>query len=168
MIERIVIQKQKEILSQEDIRNRIEIAYTELIEKDQYLLEVDANERSITHRLAIYLEELFPKYDVDCEYNRNGIDPKKLNRLKKPIYSDDTFGTTVYPDVIIHHRGKKENLIVIEAKKTTSGDNSDKEKLRIYKKELLYKFAYFVRLPVGKKFKNDKSFSVQSFIEEIY
>lgn len=38
----------------------------------------------------------------------------------------------------------------------------------MYKKELHYKFAYFVRFPVGEGFKNNKNFSIQSFIEEIY
>jgi len=168
MVERITIQKQKENLSREDVLNRMEIAYKKLIEKDSYLLEVDANERSITHRLAIHLEELFPGYDVDCEYNRDGIDSKKLKEFKEKVESDYNNETNVYPDIIVHHRGEKENLIVIEAKKTSSSDFLDKEKLEIYKKELLYQFAYFVRFPIGKEFKNDKSFSVQSFIEEIY
>jgi len=107
MVERNVIQREKENLSIEEVYNRIKIAYKNFIKKDQYLLEVDANERSITHRLAIYLEALFPEYDVDCEYNRNGIDPKILNDFKKKIDSDDTCGTTVYPDIIIHLEEKK-------------------------------------------------------------
>jgi len=167
MVKKIIIQKKKEIISKEDIRNRIEIAYKKLIDKDSYLLKIDANERSITHRLAIYLEEVFWEYDVDCEYNRDGLDPKKLINYKKKIYSDDTNGATVFPDIIIHNRGKRGNLIVIEAKKASSNDNSDKEKLAIYKKELFYKYAYFVRFPVCENYKNDESFSVQKFIEEI-
>jgi hypothetical protein len=173
MVKKIIIQKKKEIISKEDIRNRIEIAYKKLIDKDSYLLKIDANERSITHRLAIYLEEVFWEYDVDCEYNRDGLDPKKLINYKKKIYSDDTNGTTVYPDIIIHHRGrgKKYNFIVIEAKKYFKIDNSktykaDKEKLGAYKKDLSYKYAYFVKFPVGKNFKDDKCSSIEEFIEE--
>lgn len=85
MVERIVIKKQKENFSKEEICNRIEIVYTELIKKDRYLLEVDANERSITNRLALYLKSVFPEYDVDCEYNRNGKHPKKLSGFTKKI-----------------------------------------------------------------------------------
>ena len=32
-------------------------------------LNNDASERSIVHRLAMYLQKLFPDYHVDCEYN---------------------------------------------------------------------------------------------------
>jgi len=167
MVKSFNIQKKTIRLSGKDIRKLIECAYQMLIKKDGYLLKVNANERSITHRLAIYLESVFCGYDVDCEYNRDEIDPKRLNGFKKKIYSDDTCGKTVYPDIIIHLRGKKCNFIVIEAKKTSNNDNSDKEKLAIYKKELFYKYAYFVKFPIGEDFKNDKSFSVQKFIEEI-
>ncbi|WP_417500403.1 hypothetical protein [Methylophaga sp.] len=36
------------------------------IERDTYLLEVDANERSISHRLGLHLQSLLP--DRDGEY----------------------------------------------------------------------------------------------------
>ena len=42
---------------------------------DSHLIEVNSSERSMTHRLATYIE-LHPGFDhefqVDCEYNRNG------------------------------------------------------------------------------------------------
>ena len=166
MINRLNIQKKPEGLSRKDISKLIERAYQTLIEKDGHLLKVDANERSITHRLAIHLESEFPGYDVDCEYNRDGFGSKKLKGFKKKIDSDDENGTTVYPDIIIHHRGKKCNFIVIEAKKISNRDDSDKEKLVIYKKDSLYEHAYFVIFLVGKDFKNYSS-SFEKFIEEI-
>jgi len=167
MLKRFNIQKKTESLSEKDVRKCIERAYKMLIEKDGYLLEVDANERSITHCLAIHLESVFPEYNVDCEYNRNGIDPKRLINFKKQIDSDDTCGTTVYPDIIIHHRGKNSNFIVIEAKKVSNGDDLDRVKLDIYKKELSYKNAYFVRFPTGKDFKKYKCLPFEKFIEEM-
>jgi len=167
MANRLNIQKKPESLTGKDVRKRIERAYKMLIGKDVYLLKVGANERSITHRLAIHLESVFPGYDVDCEYNRDGVDPKILNGFKKNINSDDTSGTTVYPDIIIHYRGEKCNFIVIEAKKNSNRDDSDKEKLSIYKKELSYKYAYFVRFPIGEDFKNYKSLPFEEFIEEM-
>ena len=167
MINRSNTQKKPKDLSREDVRRLIESAYQKLIEKDGYLLKVDANERSITHRLAIYLEAKFPEYDVDCEYNRNGIDPKKLNGFKDKVDPDDTNAVTVFPDIIIHRRGKSENIIVIEAKKTSNRDNSDKEKLVIYKKELSYKHAYYVKFPIGEDFKNYKYLPFKNFIEEV-
>jgi len=167
MVNRLNIQKKPESLSGKDIRKLIERAYQILIEKDGYLLKVNANERSITHRLAIYLEVAFPEYDIDCEYNRDGLDPKKLIDFKKEIDSDDTNGTTVFPDIIIHRRGKRDNFIVIEAKKTSSRDNTDKEKLVTYKEDLSYKHAYFVRFPIGEDFKNYKCSSFEKYIEEM-
>lgn len=38
-------------------------------EKERYLLENNANERSLTHKLAEYLNLEFQDFDVDCEYN---------------------------------------------------------------------------------------------------
>ena len=161
------MQKKPESLSGKDIRKLIERAYQMLIEKDGHLLKVNANERSITHRLAIYLESEFPGYDVDCEYNRDGFSSKRLRVHKESIDSDDTNGTTVYPDIIIHHRGKKSNFIVIEAKKTSNRDDSDKDKLVIYKSGLLYEHAYFVRFLVGKDFINSRCSSFEKYIEEM-
>lgn len=40
--------------------------------------DLNVNERALTHRLAVRLERdlLFASYHVDCEYNRDGQDPK--------------------------------------------------------------------------------------------
>ena len=167
MANRLNIQKKPESISGKDIRKLIERAYQMLIEKDGHLLKVDANERSITHRLARHLESVFPGYDVDCEYNRDGFNSKRLIGYKKNIDSADTNGVTVFPDIIIHRRGKRDNFIVIEAKKLSNTDDSDKEKLDIYKSELLYKYAYFVKFPVGEDFKNYKCLPSKKFIEEV-
>lgn len=169
MVNRLNIQKKPESLSGKDIRKSIERAYQMLIEKDSHLLKVNANERSITHRLAVHLESEFPGYDVDCEYNRDGFGSKILKGFKKNIDSDDENATTVYPDIIIHHRGrgKKCNFVVIEAKKISNRDDSDKEKLAIYKKELLYEHAYYVKFLVDEDFKKYKCSPFEKFIEEM-
>lgn len=65
----------------------------------------------IAHRLAVYLEQLLPGWNVDCEFNRQGDenDPKALES-----------GSRVRPDIIVHHRGQVErehNLLAIELKK---------------------------------------------------
>lgn len=49
------------------------------LKKDSYLSDVDANERSQTHKIAEYLQQIFPEYNVDCEYNRNLRQEKTLN-----------------------------------------------------------------------------------------
>jgi hypothetical protein len=130
-----------------EVRERIVSAYMMFLKNDSYLLEVNANERSMTHKLAEYLQIVFPEYHLDCEYNRNGIEPKRISQFKKQIQSDNDEGVTVFPDIIIHHRGTADNFIVIEAKKTSNIAN-DEQKLLTYKSDLQYQFAAFIQFPV--------------------
>lgn len=145
------------------IREKIINAYKLLLKNDSHLLIVDANERSITHKLAEYLQLEFPQYNVDCEYNRKGLGIKKLDSFKKNIKSDDTDATSVYPDIIIHHRGTENNLVVIEAKKLSNLGNDD-EKLLAYKKDLKYKYAFAVKFFVGDNFSIYKDRDLNEFI----
>lgn len=126
-----------------------------LLERDSYLLQVDANERSITHRLAIYLQQELPSLDVDCEYNKNGVDTKMISPFSRPITDTDTNAKTVYPDIIAHRRGDRygNNYLVIEVKKDTcsrsDGRDVDLDKLYAYVHQLNYQFALFVELQTG-------------------
>lgn len=106
-------------------------ALSELLENDHDLLGIDANERSITFRFAMYLQRHFPDWTVDCEYNRDGAEPK-----------------TVFPDVIVHRRGTRNNYLVLEFKKSTSRVDRqiDLRKLRGYKQQLGYEHALFVEV----------------------
>ena len=58
-------------------------ALLEFFEKEQFLLQNNINERSLTYKLALYLQNHFLDYDVDCEYNRmmknNGYIKKALS-----------------------------------------------------------------------------------------
>ncbi|MCL4546216.1 MAG: hypothetical protein M1576_00530, partial [Deltaproteobacteria bacterium] len=144
-----------------EVLEKIKNAYRKFLKNDSYLLKVGANERSITHRLAIYLEDEFPDYNVDCEYNREGADIKRIreifnnnNNISQTYISiTDKDGNTksVFPDIIIHHRGTNDNFIVIEAKKTTNNCEYDEEKLKAYKTDLKYKHAFFIKFPVAVK-----------------
>lgn len=132
-----------------EILSKINCAFNFLVDLDIHLIEIDANERSITHKLAQYLTDEFEGWDVDCEYNRDGHEPKRINLETQNIKSDDEKAVTVYPDIIIHRRGTKENLVVIEVKKSSSRDISfDEKKLRLYKVQLRYKHAFLVTLPI--------------------
>jgi hypothetical protein len=170
----------KEVLEKIKIKN----AYRKLLRNDSHLLEVDANERSITHRFAIYLEDEFPDYNVDCEYNRNDTDIKKIKKIdttdkninielisKQYISATDAKGNTVsvYPDIIIHRRGTNDgNFIAIEAKKTTTNNNNnDEDKLRAYKNDFLkYRHAFFVEFPVKNNFSNFNG-NLDNYIRQI-
>lgn len=57
---------------------RIMSGLKKLVDYDDHLLRVDASERSMTHRLGMYYEDLFPKWNVDCEYNRYFGGPKDV------------------------------------------------------------------------------------------
>lgn len=142
----------------EEIKSIIKNAIEKLISSDSVLLEIDVNERTITHRLAIYIEELIPGWDVDCEYNRLFDDAKKVVVSKKIFHNMDINTTifdedakTVFPDIIVHKRESKENLVVIEVKKTTNriSDETDLGKLQAYKEQLGYAHAVFIRLRTG-------------------
>lgn len=111
-------------------------ALEELYEKDGELLEIRANERSITFRLGIYLDELFRKEGliVDSEYNRKEDRPKALVGKKY-----------TYPDLIVHKRKThKDNRMILEIKSKKNDDDefkNDKEKLEAFtKKEESYKY----------------------------
>lgn len=104
-----------------------EKAKNEFLEKEKTIIKNDTNERTLTQRLAFYLELQLRKnikyenYSVDCEYNRKEEDIKRLK------FGKNTDKKEIYPDIIVHQRKIKKNLIAIEMKKTTSR-NTDKIK----------------------------------------
>ena|ERR1035441_5942455 len=138
--------------TKEEISEKVRCALALLLQRDKFLLEHDVNERSITHKLAEYLQEQFPEWDVDCEYNRIGnhrIEAKRLQLEVDKTYTDDDQGKTVYPDVIVHRRGEtQENLLVIEIKKSTNPETKDRDeqKLRAFKSQLGYRYGIFLKL----------------------
>jgi hypothetical protein len=148
-------------MDREYIQDQIGQALAVLFDQDRHLLISDVNERSITHQLAIYLSRQFPDWNVDCEYNRNGEDTKLLEDdyrfnelfeiIEENIRSDDSNARTVYPDIIIHHRGTEENLVIIELKKSTNPKSKDDDikKLIGLKQQLGYKYAVFIRIICG-------------------
>lgn len=164
--------RETEEIKEEKVKELVEEALKKLIKKDGKLLEIDANERSITHKLAEYLQKTFPKSKfpklvVDCEYNRNTIDGedlKKILNIPKELAGAchdfvDTEAKTVFPDIIVHERGNNNNnILVIEVKKTTSNrkDSYDKTKLNAFKeKPCNYKFALFIKFHIGREYKKE-------------
>ena len=77
-------------------------AVEELLTRDRLLFVHRVGERSISHRLAVYLEAQFPGWDVGCEYDRDG-DVRKM--IPKGSGNDDDECSAVLPDIIVHHRG---------------------------------------------------------------
>ncbi|MBE0337119.1 hypothetical protein [Paenibacillus sp. 23TSA30-6] len=126
-----------------DIKQRVDRAISNLFEHDQYLLSHDLHEGTITHKLAVYLQEEFNEYDVDFEYNRNVDEEskkkmiyfleKECEEIKREFTKDITvdsieyMGLSTFPDIIIHKRGENiSNHLVIEIKKSTNNNNMDR------------------------------------------
>ena len=144
-----------------EVRLRVETALRQLSVLDRHLLANDANERALRHRLAVQLEKHFDNWDVDCEYDIFEADPKRLAELERALtiavmgkpLARDTFGLTVYPDIIVHHRKTDENLLALEIRKSSSPvpDEVDRAKLAAWKSEPVgFRYACLVRLDVGK------------------
>ena len=104
------------------IKGKIREALKIFIAKDKHaLLKVDIYEPTICHRIAVYLEDLFRDFNIDCEYNKTLLGKKK-----------DSNGKKIRPDIIIHKRGTNEdNSVILEIKK--SGKNSQLAKADIEK-----------------------------------
>lgn len=117
------------------VKTRVKEALQTLYKNDLFLITNATNEKTITHKLAEYIQPLFPEWNVDCEYNRKGERRPKSTLTKH----------TSYPDIIIHHRNTKDNLLVIEAKTIHSRnhkDTADKIKIKAYIKEPDYHYQF--------------------------
>jgi len=155
------------MFSRNEIEAKIKTSLISLLEYDFKLLNIDAHEHSISHKLAVYLQDEFQEYDVDCEYNRLKEETKKIDTEKqlkeffeeiRKINPVDINPTFVYPDIIVHKRCKENNILVIEIKKTTSNynkDNDDFLKLKKYEDQLNYKHAVFLKLKTNTDFNKD-------------
>lgn len=132
-------------MSLRNIEELVQESLLQVLRDDAYLLEIGASERSVTHKLAEYLQQRFPLHHVDCEYNRNRLSTKLLPRKCQELEGivDREY---VYPDIIIHHRGTQlRNLLVIETKLSSSPNvvGCDEVKLSEFtKRNGLYKYSY--------------------------
>lgn len=148
-------------MQEEQIRDLLKYAASQLLDKDLSLFMSAVNERSISHRLAVHLIPLFDEYDVDCEYNRCGIIVKTINPNKR-----------VFPDIIVHKRNVKNNLVVIEMKKNSSPSSkkADIEKLTKYMntQSLEYQYAFFVDVRIKKHHVSVDAFQIDKDGEETH
>jgi hypothetical protein len=150
-----------------DAKALVERAVQKLFQRDANFPD-GVNERSITHRLAIYIEEElralgegFQHLAVDCEYNRRFGDGETKKLIGMYGQGDggttDTEATTVYPDIVVHRRGDDDdNRIIIEVKVRgrPGGANRvkhDRIKLVLYRLQLKYQHAFFVLLDMTSK-----------------
>lgn len=159
-LETVIIQNQSDELQK--IKKGVINSIQKLLAKDKILLSLDVNERSITHKLAEYLQNEFPNFNVDCEYNRFYDEGKKLELPRElgdlidfsDINWDDLEAKTIFPDIIIHKRNTNVNYLVIELKKWTNRSSrmNDEIKLKAFTtKPFSYEFGMFIELLNEKK-----------------
>lgn len=133
-----------EIETWDTCRRRIERSIDRLIDHDWRLLELGPSERAVTHRLAVYIEQEFPSWNVDSEYNRQGDEGKR----KQIILEIGEDPGDVDPDIIVHVRGPQgPNLLALELKPESSSraeKDRDRKKLKAYIRQHGYHHAAFI------------------------
>jgi hypothetical protein len=124
--------------------NKVVAALAEFYAHESFLFEKDLGERTLTHRLAVQLEKQFAGWNVDCDYNRLG---ERTLRLPHGtiVSTDDPFGKSIYPDIVVHQREVPNNLLAIEVRKAANHQSPehDRHKLRALTDPHLW-FAYWI------------------------
>jgi len=106
----------------DELVRKVDQAINKFYARDSALLESQASEWCIAHRIAVHLETGFEGWNVDCEYNRMGAEAN---------IKQNSEGGHRRPDIVVHHRDMIEvnhNLLVIELKRSNSDDDCEKLK----------------------------------------
>jgi hypothetical protein len=69
--------------------NKVVTALHEFYAHETFLLEKEAGERALTHRLAVQFERQFPGWEIDCEYDRLGDRTLRLPRGRQRLQGGD-------------------------------------------------------------------------------
>ena len=136
----------------EEIKKKVNIAIDLLFKNDSFILEINANERSISHKLAEYIQTQFPEWHIDCEYNRKVKETKRLEDIAE--CSEQRTTDRILPDIIVHHRSVDDNELVIEIKPNKKNDPCDIEKLKLLTQkdgEYSYDFGLYIQFDKTKK-----------------
>jgi hypothetical protein len=132
------------------VEPRLKAAIARVLECDSVLLEDRTGERCIAHRLAFYLEDEFRGWHVDCEFNRQGEEGDRSTKRVStsaglPESRAGQGSVDVTPDIIVHLRRKKRNLLAVEVKPSDSAEiPKDREKLRKYLTDFHLRYAFAV------------------------
>ena len=122
--------------------DKVVAGLSEFYASETFLFEHDLGERTLTHRLALYLEKQFPGWNVDCGYDRLGARTMQLPH-GSIVSTDDHLDKSIYPDVVVHQREVPNNLLAIEVRKASNHqpEEHDRQKLRALTDPHLW-FAY--------------------------
>lgn len=119
------------ILSPEQInelKGIVENCINILYQKDSSLITRGGMEQSASFRFAIYLSESINKIEwlkrlqLDIEYNKNGLNPKRTPRRPNGVR----------PDLIIHQRGDNTaNILVVEIKGWWNDESREIDRIKL-------------------------------------
>ena len=127
-------------------------AVREFYAREGHLFDKDLGERTLTHRLAVQIENHFPGWEIDCDYDRLGERTLRLPH-GSIVSTDDHLAKSIYPDIVVHQREIPNNLLAIEVRKASNHQpvEHDQHKLQALTDPHLW-FAYRigVLLTLGK------------------
>lgn len=87
---------------------------------DKELAYADPAERALVARIRDLLHGQYEGWSIDLEWNRR---EDVIKRLRYGLSDDELIGKdAIVPDLIVHRVGKRENLLVVEVKKSTNKD----------------------------------------------
>lgn len=157
------------------LKNAVVTSVDLFVENDSKLLELEAHEQAITHRVAVHLENILKEMnlDFDCEYNKHLNDLKRIDlseinhldwqscgchacTLVKNNEGRKLEEKEFRPDILVHKRNTDEqNLIAIEIKKDRicSFDKAKLKALTLQNGEYRYKLGLHLCF-----LENDKKF----------
>ena len=126
------------------VLNKVIAALHAFYAHEAFLLEKEAGERALTHRLAVHVEQQFPGWEIDCEYDRLGDRTLRLPR-GTIVSTDDHLARSIYPDIVVHQRAIPNNLLAVEVRKSANHQplDHDQHKLRALTDPHLW-FAYWI------------------------
>lgn len=131
------------MISIETFENTVNAACAELYATKKHYIDERAHERTIVADfIAPFLRERLKGWDVNTDYNREGVDrePKK-----------DLDGNLIMPDIIVHKHGPAgPNLFAVQVKGYWNRQDRviDEDSLRRIRAKHGYRFLY--RLELGR------------------
>lgn len=86
--------------------------------QDKDLAYADPAERALVARIRDHLHGQYDGWSIDLEWNRR---EDVIKRLRYDLSEDELIGKdAIVPDLIVHRVGKRENLLVVEVKKSSN------------------------------------------------
>src|SRR5262245_8682441 len=86
--------------------------------RDKELAYADPAERALVARIRDLLHGQYDGWSIDLEWNRR---EDVIKRLRYGLSDDELIGKdAIVTDLIVHRVGKRENLLVVEVKKSTN------------------------------------------------